>query len=40
MDWHRKVNPVRGIYRLFDGNQWTPQQLADAMRDAARSSAP
>ena len=29
-----------GIYRLFDGNQWTPQQLADAMRDAARSSAP
>ena len=29
-----------GIYRLFDGNQWTPQELADAMREAARSSAP
>jgi len=25
-----------GLYRLFDGNQWTPQQLADAMREAAR----
>jgi len=25
-----------GIYRLFDGNQWTPQQLADVMREAAR----
>ena len=27
-----------GVYRLFDGNQWTSQQLADAMREAARSS--
>jgi protein SCO1/2 len=27
-----------GVYRLFDGNQWTPQQLADAMREAMRSS--
>jgi len=26
------------IYKQFDGNQWTPQQLADAMREAARSS--
>lgn len=35
------VLDARGdIYRLFDGNQWTPRQLADAMRDAARSSAP
>jgi len=25
-----------GIYRLFDGNLWTPQQLADAMGEAAR----
>lgn len=27
-----------GIYRLFDGNQWTPRQLADAICEAARSS--
>ena len=26
----------RKIFRQFDGNEWTPQQLADAMRDAAR----
>jgi protein SCO1 len=25
-----------GIYRLFDGNQWTPEQLADAITQAAR----
>ena len=25
-----------GIYRLFDGNQWTPEQLADAIMQAAR----
>ncbi|MGA9780232.1 MAG: copper-binding protein [Limisphaerales bacterium] len=26
------------IYKQFDGNQWTPQQLADAIVQAARSS--
>lgn len=26
----------RKIFRQFDGNEWTPQQLADAMRDAAK----
>ncbi len=30
------LDPQGCIYRQFDGNQWTPQQLADALRDAAR----
>ena len=29
----------RKIFRQFDGNEWTPQQLADAVRDAAKASA-
>ena len=28
------------IFKQFDGNDWTPQQLADAIRDAAKKSAP
>ena len=28
------------ITRQFDGNDWTPQQLADAIREAAKTSAP
>jgi protein SCO1/2 len=27
------------IFKEFDGNDWTPEQLADAVREAARSSA-
>lgn len=30
------VDPRGRIYRQFDGNQWTPQQLADAVVDAAK----
>ena len=32
------LDPQGRIYRQFDGNQWTSQQLADAMTRAARSS--
>lgn len=28
------------IFRQFDGNEWTPQQLADAIREAAKVAAP
>ena len=28
------------IFKQFDGNDWTPQQLADALRDAAKTSTP
>jgi protein SCO1/2 len=28
------------ITRQFDGNDWTPQQLADALRDAAKTTPP
>ena len=31
------VDPNGRVYRLFDGNTWTPQQLADAMLEAARA---
>jgi protein SCO1/2 len=35
------VLDARGrIFRQFDGNDWTPQQLADAIREAAKTSAP
>ena len=27
------------IFQQFDGNDWTPQQLADALRGAAKNSA-
>jgi hypothetical protein len=27
------------IFKEFDGNDWTPQQLADAVRDAAKTGA-
>jgi cytochrome oxidase Cu insertion factor (SCO1/SenC/PrrC family) len=30
------LDPQRRIFREFDGNNWTPQQLADAMLEAAR----
>ena len=30
------LDPQGRIYRQFDGNQWTPQQLADALVTAAR----
>jgi len=33
------LNPQGHIYKQFDGNQWTPQQLADAITQAARSAA-
>jgi len=33
------LDPQGRIYRQLDGNQWTPQQLADAMLAAARSTA-
>lgn len=29
------LDPQGRIYRLFDGSQWTPQQLADTMLEAA-----
>jgi hypothetical protein len=28
------------ISKQFDGNDWTPEQLADAIRTAARTNAP
>jgi protein SCO1/2 len=28
------------IFRQFDGNDWTPQQLADAIREAAKTGTP
>jgi protein SCO1/2 len=34
------LDPNRKIFRQFDGNDWTPQQLADAVRDAAKISTP
>ena len=34
------LDPQGRIARQFDGNQWTPQQLADAMLDAARAAGP
>ena len=30
------LDPRGRIYRQFDGNQWTPQQLAGALQEAAR----
>ena len=30
------LDPQRKIFRQFDGNDWTPQQLAEAVRDAAK----
>ena len=33
------LDPLGRIYRQFDGNEWTPQQLADALRQAARAPA-
>ncbi len=30
------LDPQGRIYRQFDGNQWTPQELADALASAAR----
>lgn len=33
------LDPQGRIYKQFDSNQWTPQQLADAMIQAARLSA-
>jgi protein SCO1/2 len=33
------LDPQGKISHQFDGNQWTPQQLADAMRQAAREPA-
>ena len=30
------LDPQGRIYRQFDGNQWTPDQLANAVREAAR----
>ena len=32
------LDPQGRIYKQFDGNQWTPQQLADAILGAARPS--
>ncbi len=29
-------DPQGRIYRQFDGNEWTPQQLTDAVLKAAR----
>jgi len=29
-----------GVYRLFDGNRWTPQELADAIREVASATSP
>jgi protein SCO1/2 len=34
------LDPNGKISRQFDGNDWTPQQLADAIRAAAKISAP
>jgi protein SCO1/2 len=34
------LDPQGRIFRQFDGNKWTPQQLADAMLAAARGEAP
>jgi len=34
------LDPQGRIYRLFDGNQWTPRELADAILEAARLSEP
>ncbi|HEX9045431.1 MAG TPA: copper-binding protein [Verrucomicrobiae bacterium] len=31
------LSPNRKIFRQFDGNTWTPQELAEAIRAAARS---
>jgi protein SCO1/2 len=33
------LDPNGKIFRQFDGNDWTPPQLADALRDAAKISA-
>jgi protein SCO1/2 len=33
------LDPNRKIFRQFDGNDWTPQQLADAVREAAKVAA-
>ena len=33
------LDPQGRIYKQFDGNQWTPQQLADAITQATRLSA-
>ena len=30
------LDPQGRIFRQLDGNQWTPQELADAILDAAR----
>jgi cytochrome oxidase Cu insertion factor (SCO1/SenC/PrrC family) len=30
------LDPQGRIFRQFDGNQWTPQELADAIVCAAR----
>ena len=32
------LDPAGRIYKQFDGNGWTPRQLADATTQAARSS--
>ena len=34
------LDPQGRIFKQFDGNQWTPEQLADAMTEAARRPAP
>jgi cytochrome oxidase Cu insertion factor (SCO1/SenC/PrrC family) len=33
------LDPQGRIYKQFDSNQWTPQQLADAIMQTARLSA-
>jgi cytochrome oxidase Cu insertion factor (SCO1/SenC/PrrC family) len=34
------LDPRGKIFRQLDGNQWTPQQLADAIREAAKVPTP
>ena len=34
------LDPLGRIYRQFDGNEWTPRQLADALMEAARAHTP
>ena len=33
------IDPAGKIFKQFDGNDWTPSQLADAVRDAAKNPA-
>ena len=33
------LDPQRKIFKQFDGNDWTPQQLVEAMRAAAKAAA-